>query len=439
VEWGRCVTMEIDYPGMLTLTLTVPRRDTRTVAWIEVHTALGSAASPDDRVIGYALDRIERAVRADDKVCPVSTSSVVVQFGTVASAVSLEILGDRLARAIGPGLPFDHGGIGLSVAVGMAAPGIGDTDSRVTVRARSAARTSARALGGSDDGRRDTTTAVTVEAVAARPGCTTSMAVGRRAVHRYGTGRIDGVPGLLLSDGPAPRGAVGPSPTAALCVLVVDPMATDDATIGFPARTAASVAGRTGCRTTTAAVSPDEPLITTVDEVDVDLVVLVLDGAWVGRSPNWAAGAWGLPARLTTAYQDKGIPVLVVGTGAGAGAMAGCVAQGALALFTLDRLGDALRSLDGFSINEAREVAALGFPARFRSLLGLTTGERKILFYLTEGWPAQDIADQLVVSLNTVRSHIRSVLRKLGVRSQLGAVAIANSRDLEHHRLTANS
>jgi DNA-binding NarL/FixJ family response regulator len=64
--------------------------------------------------------------------------------------------------------------------------------------------------------------------------------------------------------------------------------------------------------------------------------------------------------------------------------------------------------------------------------VGLTASERRILFYLTEGWAAQDIADELVVSLTTVRSHIRSTLRKLGVRSQLAAVAIANSRDLEH-------
>ena len=71
-------------------------------------------------------------------------------------------------------------------------------------------------------------------------------------------------------------------------------------------------------------------------------------------------------------------------------------------------------------------------PARFRSLLELTAGERRVLFYLTEGWAAQDIADELVVSLTTVRSHIRSVLRKLEVRSQLAAVAIANSRDLDH-------
>jgi len=37
-----------------------------------------------------------------------------------------------------------------------------------------------------------------------------------------------------------------------------------------------------------------------------------------------------------------------------------------------------------------------------------------------------------------VRSHIRSVLRKLEVRSQLAAVAIANSRDLEHQQVVVD-
>jgi DNA-binding NarL/FixJ family response regulator len=61
----------------------------------------------------------------------------------------------------------------------------------------------------------------------------------------------------------------------------------------------------------------------------------------------------------------------------------------------------------------------------------LTASERRVLFYLTTGRSAQDIADELVVSVTTVRSHIRSILRKLGVRSQLAAVAIANSQDFE--------
>ena len=166
---------------------------------------------------------------------------------------------------------------------------------------------------------------------------------------------------------------------------------------------------------------------------------MVLDGAWVGRSPNWATGSWGLPARLTNTFVDKGIPVLAVSAGAGAGAIASCVAHGALALFALDGVADALHSLEGLSIEEARCIAGLDFAEPFQALLGLTAGERRVLFYLTEGWAAQDIADELVVSLTTVRSHIRSVLRKLGVRSQLAAVAIANSRDLEHHTVSANA
>jgi DNA-binding NarL/FixJ family response regulator len=43
------------------------------------------------------------------------------------------------------------------------------------------------------------------------------------------------------------------------------------------------------------------------------------------------------------------------------------------------------------------------------------------------------------VSLTTVRSHIRSILRKLEVRSQLAAVAVANSRDLEQHQVTPSA
>jgi DNA-binding NarL/FixJ family response regulator len=81
------------------------------------------------------------------------------------------------------------------------------------------------------------------------------------------------------------------------------------------------------------------------------------------------------------------------------------------------------------------QVTDVRLPPRFKALVALTTSERRVLFYLTEGWAAQDIAEELVVSLTTVRSHIRSVLRKLGVRSQLAAVAIANSRNLEHHEV----
>ena len=62
----------------------------------------------------------------------------------------------------------------------------------------------------------------------------------------------------------------------------------------------------------------------------------------------------------------------------------------------------------------------------------LTSSERRVLFYLTTGTSPRDISLELVVSLATVRSHIRSILRKLGVRSQLAAVALANGTGLRH-------
>ena len=55
----------------------------------------------------------------------------------------------------------------------------------------------------------------------------------------------------------------------------------------------------------------------------------------------------------------------------------------------------------------------------------LTQREALVLGALTDGLSAEEIAQEHFVALTTVRSQIRSVLRKLGVRSQLAAVAVA--------------
>lgn len=56
----------------------------------------------------------------------------------------------------------------------------------------------------------------------------------------------------------------------------------------------------------------------------------------------------------------------------------------------------------------------------------LTPREALVLAALTDGLSAEEIAREHVVALATVRSQIRAVLQKLGVRSQLAAVAVAN-------------
>jgi two-component system nitrate/nitrite response regulator NarL len=56
----------------------------------------------------------------------------------------------------------------------------------------------------------------------------------------------------------------------------------------------------------------------------------------------------------------------------------------------------------------------------------LTSCEQRVLGALIEGMSAEEIAEAHFVALTTIRSQIRAILHKLGVRSQLAAVAKAN-------------
>jgi DNA-binding NarL/FixJ family response regulator len=62
--------------------------------------------------------------------------------------------------------------------------------------------------------------------------------------------------------------------------------------------------------------------------------------------------------------------------------------------------------------------------AEISTLRLLTTREREVLEQLAAGSRAGSIAAASGVSITTVRTHIRSVLTKFGVRSQLEAVAL---------------
>ncbi|MDZ7673790.1 MAG: LuxR C-terminal-related transcriptional regulator [Acidimicrobiales bacterium] len=57
----------------------------------------------------------------------------------------------------------------------------------------------------------------------------------------------------------------------------------------------------------------------------------------------------------------------------------------------------------------------------------LTAREQAVLAGLMDGLSAAELADRDFVALSTVRSQIRSVLTKLGVSSQLAAVAVARA------------
>jgi len=68
----------------------------------------------------------------------------------------------------------------------------------------------------------------------------------------------------------------------------------------------------------------------------------------------------------------------------------------------------------------------------------LTQREALVLGALIDGLSADEIADAHFVALATVRTQIRAVLQKLGVRSQLAAVAVASAhRELLPHQVRA--
>jgi DNA-binding NarL/FixJ family response regulator len=81
--------------------------------------------------------------------------------------------------------------------------------------------------------------------------------------------------------------------------------------------------------------------------------------------------------------------------------------------------GDALKAL----LDEARSST----PSRIGqdNWAKLTERELEVLELMGEGFDARAIAERLVVSLHTARGHIKHVMMKLGVHSQLEAVVVA--------------
>jgi len=67
----------------------------------------------------------------------------------------------------------------------------------------------------------------------------------------------------------------------------------------------------------------------------------------------------------------------------------------------------------------------LGRPAENGSLAELSLREEDVLRGLCRGMNNQEIADALVVSIDTVKSHVRSLLRKLQARDRTQAVVVA--------------
>ncbi|HWJ97404.1 MAG TPA: response regulator transcription factor [Acidimicrobiales bacterium] len=72
----------------------------------------------------------------------------------------------------------------------------------------------------------------------------------------------------------------------------------------------------------------------------------------------------------------------------------------------------------------ALEDAAKPEPARVE-LAAITPREREILVGLARGWSNRELADNFFLSEGTIKSHVSSLLSKLGLRSRVQAVIYA--------------
>ena len=100
---------------------------------------------------------------------------------------------------------------------------------------------------------------------------------------------------------------------------------------------------------------------------------------------------------------------------------------------TMDELADAIRRANAgwpaLSPEAARAlVAAANHPTPVE--FNLTGRERQILSLLVSGCSNAEIADRLVISLFTVKSHISNIFSKLGVSKRTEAVALAIEKGL---------
>jgi DNA-binding NarL/FixJ family response regulator len=73
----------------------------------------------------------------------------------------------------------------------------------------------------------------------------------------------------------------------------------------------------------------------------------------------------------------------------------------------------------------------------------LSERELEVLRLVVDGYRNKDIAEALVVSEHTVKSHISSIFQKLGVKDRAGAISAALQRDLpgvasSHHTSSAS-
>lgn len=101
----------------------------------------------------------------------------------------------------------------------------------------------------------------------------------------------------------------------------------------------------------------------------------------------------------------------------------------ALKAGSMDELVAAIeRVAGGGSYVDPRLDRILLSPRATAHVPQLSPREREIMHLMAEGMTAEAIGDKITVSVETVRTHVRNVIRKLQARNRVHAIAIALER-----------
>ena len=132
--------------------------------------------------------------------------------------------------------------------------------------------------------------------------------------------------------------------------------------------------------------------------------------------------------------------IIMLSASAEAGRIVAAVDAGAVAWVGKDESGEHLLHVIGRVTRGETWVPPAELGQVFRLLLGerermrqedplavLTLRERDVLLHVAEGADRKEVAARLHLSVNTVRTHMQSLMAKLGVHSALEAVAMTRS------------
>ena len=185
---------------------------------------------------------------------------------------------------------------------------------------------------------------------------------------------------------------------------------------------AAGLAGHAGLEVVSTATS-DTDLFELIARRQVDGIVLYV--------PDLEAETTVVVNRLK--LHDPALRIVVLTAQATPHTLAQAAGAGVAACLSLHaRLRDLAEAIRAETTDTMLvDVASLSAPAVVRGgeadevAASLTRRELEVLGLLADGCSPPVIAAELIISIYTARGHVKSVLRKLGVHSQLEAVATA--------------